>query len=194
MTRLLSLFFLASSVVFMVISAWDSNLGLHHAPTPFMPDLSLFSAPQKLNGNPRVLPDFQIAFSKDAKRFFSFQEIEGFLYVEAQTANGTLYLRLPQKDIDGSFISTNCVLVSCSSNGECKNCKYTGGTNCGCANGSNDCVFSEMGFGTAGYMKNESKPVKHPSPPKIQNLNPKKDSLTKVPQKPTAEGQSGKKI
>ena len=62
-----------------------------------------------------------------------FIQIDGKHYLEATHPNGSRYIEL-----------IGSRMTACNSGGLCKNCKYTGGSNCGCGNGSNDCSYDEM--------------------------------------------------
>lgn len=73
----------------------------------------------------------------------TFLQIEGKHYLEASHPNGRRYIELIPSETDNSLL-LGSRMTGCSSGGDCKNCKYTGGTNCGCANGSNDCSYEQM--------------------------------------------------
>ncbi len=72
-----------------------------------------------------------------------FLQIEGKHYIEALYPNGSRYIELIPSDNDNSLLLTSR-MIGCASGGTCKSCRYTGGTSCGCANGTDDCSYEQM--------------------------------------------------
>jgi hypothetical protein len=72
-----------------------------------------------------------------------FSMIDGAHYMEAVLPTGRLYIDLLPSGVDNGLI-LGTRMKGCDSGGLCKSCKYTGGINCGCGNGTNDCDYSQM--------------------------------------------------
>jgi hypothetical protein len=72
-----------------------------------------------------------------------FLQIDGTHFMEATSSSGSRYIELIPSQTDNSLL-LGSRMTACNSGGVCKNCKYTGGSNCGCGNGSNDCSYDEM--------------------------------------------------
>jgi hypothetical protein len=72
-----------------------------------------------------------------------FLQIDGTHYMEAKHPNGRRYIELITNSMDNSLL-LGTRMTTCESGGVCKSCKYTGGSSCGCANGTDDCKYDAM--------------------------------------------------